>query len=259
MKNGGIRATVLGSGTCVPRKRRASSCVWVRTGESQVLFDTGVGAMRRLVEAGGSIADITHLCYSHLHPDHTAEFAPFIFATKYPPHRARQNSFTVVAGRGFEEFHQALESAWGDWVMPHKGIMKLKEVSVRRPERVEFPDFSLTTFPMEHTVQSVGFRLQTPDGRVLAYTGDTDECEHLLELAKDADLFFCECSTPDGLKTEGHLTPSLAGRAAAKAGARHLILYHLYPECDQIDPAAQAAAAFDGRITVAEDLMEFAV
>ncbi|MBU2490123.1 MAG: ribonuclease Z [Proteobacteria bacterium] len=253
-----MRATVLGSGTCVVRVRRASSCVWVRVGGSQILLDTGMGALRRLAEAGGDPGEITHLFYSHLHPDHTAEFAPFLFAGKYPAGLARKKPFTVAGARGFSDFYKGLQTAWGHWIVPDEGMMTLQEVDADTPDRLDFPDFSVETFPMAHTPQSIGFRI-TAGGGILAYSGDTDVCGNLVSLARDADLFFCECSTPDGQKVEGHLTPSLAGAAAAEAGAKHLVLYHLYPECDETDIAAQAASAFKGKITVAEDLMEFSV
>jgi glyoxylase-like metal-dependent hydrolase (beta-lactamase superfamily II) len=40
--------------------------------------------MRRLLEVGISIDKLSYVFYSHLHPDHTGELVPFLFATKYP-------------------------------------------------------------------------------------------------------------------------------------------------------------------------------
>jgi ribonuclease BN (tRNA processing enzyme) len=55
----------------------------------------------------------------------------------------------------------------------------------------------------------------------------------------------------------GHLTPSLAGGIAQKADAKRLVLTHLYPPCDQVDIAKQAASSYKGAVIVAEDLMSF--
>ena len=80
----GIIVTILGSGTCVPSLKRSSCSVLMQIGGSRLLFDSGPGTMRRLLEAQTTIFEISHIFYSHFHPDHTGEFVPFIFATKYP-------------------------------------------------------------------------------------------------------------------------------------------------------------------------------
>ena len=78
-----ISVTILGSGTCVPSLKRSSCSVLMKIKDSLLLFDSGPGTMRRLLEAGTTIFDISHLFYSHLHPDHTGELVSFIFANKY--------------------------------------------------------------------------------------------------------------------------------------------------------------------------------
>jgi len=93
----------------------------------------------------------------------------------------------------------------------------------------------------------------------VAYSGDTGPCEALAELARGADLFLCECSLPDGMTIEGHLTPSGAGAAAAAAGVRRLVLTHFYPECDAADIEAQCRRTWQGPLTLAEDLMKLRI
>ncbi|MEJ2096818.1 MAG: MBL fold metallo-hydrolase, partial [Deltaproteobacteria bacterium] len=60
---------------------------------------------------------------------------------------------------------------------------------------------------------------------------------------------------PDDKKVTGHLSPSLAGRIAAAAAVKKLVLIHLYPECDQVDIAAQCRKTYQGPLLIAEDLM----
>jgi ribonuclease BN (tRNA processing enzyme) len=74
--------TILGSGTCVPSLQRSSCAALIDTGSSKVLLDSGAGTMRRLLEAGHSIHNLSHIFYSHFHPDHIAELVPLLFATK---------------------------------------------------------------------------------------------------------------------------------------------------------------------------------
>jgi ribonuclease BN (tRNA processing enzyme) len=91
-----------------------------------------------------------------------------------------------------------------------------------------------------------------------AFSGDADECDELVELARGVDLFVCDAAFPDEHRVEGHLTPGLAGAHAARAAARTLVLTHFYPECDGCDVAAQARRTFAGEIVAAVDLMQLA-
>jgi ribonuclease BN (tRNA processing enzyme) len=83
----------------------------MQVGASRMLFDSGPGTMRRLLEAQTTIFDITHIFYSHFHPDHSGEFGPFIFATKYPDSSRRKIPLTVAGGRGLLTTKKALPSA----------------------------------------------------------------------------------------------------------------------------------------------------
>lgn len=93
----------------------------------------------------------------------------------------------------------------------------------------------------------------------VAFVFDTRWCPGALELARHADLLVCESTfleqDRDRAHDYGHLTAAQAGRLAAEAGARRLLLTHFssrYP-----DPRAfadEAAEHFDD-VVVAEDLM----
>ncbi|MDY6953524.1 MAG: MBL fold metallo-hydrolase, partial [Thermodesulfobacteriota bacterium] len=96
-------------------------------------------------------------------------------------------------------------------------------------------------------------------GCSVVYSGDTDLCENLVTLAKDADLLVCESALPDEMKVPGHLTPSLAGHIATRAGVKRLVLTHFYPECDTVDVFAQCRKTYQGDLVLAEDLMEIAL
>ena len=90
----------------------------------------------------------------------------------------------------------------------------------------------------------------------MVYSGDTDVCENLVTLARDADVLICESALPDELKVPGHLTPSLAGQIASQAGVRKLVLTHFYPECNAVDVAEQCRKTYPGPLVLAEDLLE---
>ena len=111
---------------------------------------------------------------------------------------------------------------------------------------------------MDHRPESLAFRFETREGQVLTVSGDSDECPGLVDAARDADLFICECAYPDEMGVDGHLTPGKAGRIARQARARRLVLTHLYPPCDEVDIVKQAEKGYqNGPVTAARDLMRF--
>ena len=108
---------------------------------------------------------------------------------------------------------------------------------------------------MDHNPESIAYRVEIPGGASVVYSGDTDYCDTLIELARDADLLICEAALPDDLKVGGHLAPSLAGRVAAAARVHQLMLTHFYPQCDQADIVSQCRQTYSGPLLLAEDLM----
>lgn len=246
--------TILGSGTCVPSLKRSSCSILFETGGEKLLFDAGAGTMRRLLEAGIHIFDLSYIFLSHFHPDHTAEIVPLLFATKYPDASARKKPLKLAGGRGLIYFFNGLKKAHGHWIDLPANLFGMFEFDNTASDRHDFGRFYVETTPMKHNPESVAYRIRTSEGKTLVYSGDTDYCENLVDLAKNADLFICEASFPDALKRKGHLTPSLAGDLAAKAGVSKLVLIHFYPECDTADLRRECRRTFDGPLVLATDL-----
>jgi len=111
------RVTILGSGTVVPSLLRSSCSALIEYGGSKLVLDLGAGTMRRLLEAGVAISEVTHLLFSHFHPDHTGEFVSFLFATKYPVTYRRKTPFRVVGARGLLDFYEKLKGVYGEWII----------------------------------------------------------------------------------------------------------------------------------------------
>jgi len=255
----GITVTILGSGTCVPSLKRSSCSVLMQVGTSKLLFDSGPGTMRRLLEAHTTIFEISHIFYSHFHPDHSGEFVPFIFATKYPDNSRRTTPLTVAGGWGFLDFYEGLKTAYGRWIELAPQQLSIIEFGNQRTDSRQFEEFTVETAPVAHSQESIAYRITGPDRCSVVYTGDTDYSETIIDLARNTDLFICECALPDRFRVKGHLTPSLAGDLATKAGVRRMVLTHFYPECDKEDIAAECRKTYSGPLILAEDLMQIEV
>jgi ribonuclease BN (tRNA processing enzyme) len=251
-----MRVTILGSGTLVPTGRRGPAGYAVEVDGKILLLDGGTGTLRRLAEARLDYRAIDHIFYTHIHPDHTGDLVPFLFAQRHTPGFTRERDVWVHGPRGFTSFYERLTAVFERWITGDAYAVYVRELW---ESGVDLGGVRVDAVPLRHSVAAVGYRITAPDGAVLAYTGDTDETSAVSELGRDADVLIADCSTPDEAKVEGHLTPGLVGELAAAGRARMVVLSHLYPECDGIDLEGQCRRWYAGRIVRAHDLMRIEV
>ncbi len=253
------RITILGSGTCVPSLKRSSSSVLLEGTDEKILVDIGPGTIRRLLEVGVVIDEVDAIMLTHFHPDHSAELPAFIFSTKYPAPMRREKSIRLIGGTGVRNFYENLVSAFQNYLALPEGLLKIEELpECGKNDRI-FTDFTFEWMSVAHRPESRAFRFTTGTDFSVVYSGDTDYSENLVQLARNAHILICESAFPDGAKTDGHLTPSLAGRIASMAGVRHLVLTHFYPVCEGYDIEAQCRKTYSGRLTLARDLLEIEI
>jgi ribonuclease Z len=98
-------------------------------------------------------------------------------------------------------------------------------------------------------------------GQRFAFIMDTGLCDAAFTLAEGADMLVCEstfAASEAGLARQYlHLTAGQAGRIAAEAGARQLVLTHFSQRYDTAAMerlAGEAAEAFGGNVIIATDL-----
>jgi ribonuclease BN (tRNA processing enzyme) len=251
-----MRVTIIGSGTGVPSPRRASPCILADTGSARLLLDTGPGSLRQLAHAGISLQSIDSIFYSHTHIDHTADLVPFIFASKYSPGLLRTRPLHIVGHPGVRTLYEGLAAAYGRWARPEQFAITWHEV---RSGTLDLHGCSLTCAPVEHIESSIALRIDDSRGRSLVFSGDTEYCPAIVELARDCSMLILECSFPEHMHREGHLTPSRAARVARECACDTLVLTHLYPPCDECGILGEVQSAFSGRVVQAEDLMQLTV
>jgi len=252
MKQHDVEIFILGSGTCIPSPKRGAAGIVINIDDVPLLFDSGSGVLQKLAVVGIDYQKLQHLFYTHTHPDHSADLIPILQAMRISPHLKRIDDVFLYGPKQFSDFLDSLALAYGDWVIHADYEINITELS---QSQLQFPFGTITTSPMQHSNYSIGFRLETTCHKKIVYSGDTDYCDNIIQLAADSDVLILECSFPDELKMNGHLTPTLAATIAAESGCNHLLLTHLYPACENIDIMSICRKIYSGNITIAHDLM----
>jgi ribonuclease BN (tRNA processing enzyme) len=251
-----VLLTVLGSGTIVPSLRRQPAAYLLEGGGQKLLLDCGSGALRRLLQAESHPDQIDLVLISHTHIDHVSELPLLLFSARWSP-VPRRRPLRLAGSAGFVEFFAGLERLHGESIAAQGYERRIEPLAPGAETRAG--ELRIRCAPAAHTPSSLAYRIEDGAGASLVYTGDTEYSEEMVSLARDCDLLLCECSFPDGEVAGRHLSPSLAGRIAAEAGARRLLLTHFYPACEEADCAAQARRSYRGEILLAEDLLQMSV
>jgi ribonuclease BN (tRNA processing enzyme) len=246
---------LLGSGTGIPSLRRASPGLIIISDSTRILIDSGSGTLRKMLDVGMTYQDPDLILYTHIHPDHVSDLVPILFASKYAD-LPREKELLCIGGPGFKSYFEKLKTLYGHWIESQSYRLVIKEI---HEETLLYRNLKIISKPMAHISESVGYRIEFKDGKSMAVSGDTDYCQNIVDLGVEVDLLILECSFPEGKKVEGHLIPSLAARIALESRCKKLLLYHLYPICDQYDILMQCKQVYQGDIILGEDLMRIQI
>ncbi len=245
------RIILLGTGTCVPVKERGASGAVVEARETRILVDCGSGTLQRMAMAGVDYRAIDAVLLTHIHPDHSLDLVALLFALNYTPGWQRTAPLVIVGPAGLKRFVSALGQVYR-WIEPRGYPLEITEVS---RETLSLGAFTIEAAGVEHRdLPAVAYRLAS-EGKTYVFSGDTAFCEGLVQVAREASLLIIEASFPQG-EIPGHLSAAEAGRVAALAGVRAVVLTHLYPDCEGHDMRSLCAMEYGGPVIVAHDLME---
>jgi ribonuclease BN (tRNA processing enzyme) len=132
------------------------------------------------------------------------------------------------------------------------GAYSLREFTAGH--RFEVGPFQVDTWALPHFVPNAGTRL-TAGGHVLAYTGDTGPSPDIATMARDADVLLAEATFPSHVlpaqDAPYRSTARQAGEYAAEAGARRLVLTHLWPGTDPSTAHAAARRVYSADLNIA--------
>ena len=284
------RVHVLGAGTPTPTATRFGSSFVVETGDEYVMVDCGPAATHKLVKAGLWPTQIDYLFFTHHHFDHDVDYPCFLLC-RWDQSIGRENQLQVYGPALTEKITEGIIGENGvfahDW-KARVGHPVSQRVHVNRggtlprkppdvfardvgPGRVfSGRDWEVTAAPAEHVqpyLDSLAYRLDTPDGSIV-FTGDTQPCQSVVDLARDADAMLCMCWDDQEVMEQNDEAPFQCGttgaaKMAQEAAVKRLVLVHVGPHLAGHGPMEKGIGDirkfYDGEVIFSDELMSFDV
>jgi ribonuclease BN (tRNA processing enzyme) len=252
-----MRLVTVGTGTVVPDPKRASACHWVQHEGTRVIVDCGAGALQGLARAGLPWGEVDHLIISHFHADHIGEIPSLVFALCHGLEVARVAPLQVWGPLGTRRLFEAWAAALGSWLVEPGFGLQIHEMRPGAP--VQIGTLHVDAAETPHTDESVALRIEA-GGAALGYTGDTGPDEALAGFFRGVDLLLAECSLPEDLVADNHLSPERLARLAQAAGVERVAVTHVYPQLHRLDvPDLIRRAGYTGQIIMARDGLDLEV
>jgi len=221
---GQVEILFLGTGDALGSGGRFQTCFHVRSDATQFLIDCGASsliAMRRF-GADPSLVDIILL--SHLHGDHFGGLPFFVLDARF----GRRTRPLIVAGPpGVEaRVRDAMEVLFpGSSGVQGKFAIEFAELA--DGSETNLGPLSVIPYGVVHPSGAPSFALRvTCGGKVIAYSGDTEWTDALLEAARGADLFICEAYSFEK-KVKYHLDYRTLKDRRTQLECRRIILTHM--------------------------------
>ena len=282
---------ILGAGTPTPTPTRfGSSYVLELNSGELIMIDCGPAATHKLVKAGLWPTRIDHLFFTHHHFDHDVDYPCFLLC-RWDQSIGKDNTLEVYGPTLTEKITEGIIGENGlfshDWKarighplsqrihvnrggeLPRKPP-KVKSKDIGPGKVYSGKDWEVTAAPAVHVepfLDSLAYRIDTPDGSVV-FTGDTEPCDSVRELARDADVMLCMCWNDQDIMKEmgenhGQCGTTGAAQLAQDAGVKKLVLSHIGPQLSK-HPYMEKGIGdvkriYDGELIFADELMSFTV
>jgi ribonuclease BN (tRNA processing enzyme) len=216
-----MELTVLGcSGSYGGPTGGACSGYLVRSGDTSIWMDCGNGTFGHL-QQHVQAEDLSAVVITHEHPDHCVDVYGLHVLMRYGLER---EGLPVFAPAGLaDHLGQLVDNDWGS---------AFAWTAIDETERVNIGDLDLRFSRTDHPPPTYAVEI-TADRKRMIYTSDTGPGWDVSAFAPGADLVLSEATYLHGEKpAEIHLSGKEAGEAARAAGARRLMLTHLWPRLD---------------------------
>ncbi len=194
-----LELTFLGSGNAFVGDRYWSSFVL----NKRYLFDAPPTLLAHLNKLQIPTLNIGAVFISHFHADHFFGL-PFLFLD-YEFVTRRTEDLVIVGPRGVEELIERLTGIGFSGLTHNNKSYRRVYLEAEEGKETVAAGLPFRAIRVEHTdvADCFGYKVSVGD-RSLSYTGDTDMCDGVWELARDVDVLVTDCSC-----WEGHCEPHI--------------------------------------------------
>ena len=241
-----MQVQFIGCGDALGSGGRFNTCFHVTGTTVNFLIDCGASSLPALKRLAIAREEIDLILITHFHGDHFAGL-PFLLLDAQFTRRTRP---LVIAGpRGIEtRLAQAMEVMF-EHSSQTKQRFNLSVVALEPEVTRSFGAVNVTPYPVVHGESGgpfLGYRIKV-EGRVIAYTADTEWTETLIAAGRDADLFIAEAYYYDKM-VKNHLSLKTLEAHLAEIKPKRLVLTHMSDDMlGRLDTLGHTAA-HDGMI-----------
>jgi len=236
----------VGCGDALGSGGRSNTCFHV-TGESiNFLIDCGASSLPALKRLGIAREAIDLVLITHFHGDHFAGL-PFLLLDAQFTRRTRP---LVIAGpEGIEARLTQVMEALFENSSKTKQRFELSVVALKPEETRSFGAVDVTPYSVVHGESGgpfLGYRVEA-EGRIIAYSADTEWTDTLIPLGSEADLFIAEAYYYDKV-VKNHLSLKTLEAHLPAIHPKRLVLTHMSDGMLERLDTLDYTAATDGMI-----------
>src|SRR5207302_5913574 len=240
-----VRLRFLGSGDAFASGGRLQTCFHLEGSSEPMLIDCGATALVALKRERIDAASIGCVALSHLHGDHFAGLPWLVLDGQF----ADRTRPLLIGGppRTEQRFAQAFEALYPGAVSV-KRAFDVRIVELAERESSALGPAVVTPFKVAHSsgAPSYGLRVEY-GGKLIAYSGDTEWTDSLLDVAREADLFVCECNYYDK-RVPGHLDYRTLASHRHLLECERLVITHMSDDMLARANALDVETAADGLV-----------
>ncbi|HEY3680412.1 MAG TPA: MBL fold metallo-hydrolase [Bradyrhizobium sp.] len=236
----------VGCGDALGSGGRYNTCFHLTGGNVNCLIDCGASSLPALKKLGIAREDIDLILITHFHGDHFAGLPFFMLDAQF----SRRSRPLVIAGpEGVEMRLTQVMEALFEHSSKIKPKFDLSVVALKPDETRRFGTVTVTPYAVVHGESGgpfLGYRIEA-EGRVIAYTADTEWTDTLIPLARNADLLVAEAYYYDKI-IKNHLSLATLEARLPEIEPKRLILTHMSDDMLARIGTLAHTAAHDGMI-----------
>jgi len=221
-----MKVTFLGCGDAFGSGGRLNTCFHVEGEKTNLLIDCGSTSMIPLKARYVALNAIQTILITHFHADHCGGI-PFFTLDAHLISKRKQ-PLTIAGPRGLLDWYErAMEISFPGSTRTEPRF-ELSLVELGPYETTDFGSFQVTSFLVDHGNPgglSYAYRIMV-EGRTIAYSGDTEWTDKLIDAGRDADLFIAEAYFHDK-KIRNHLDFTTLISHYDQIKPKRLVLTHL--------------------------------